>query len=153
MADQPGFFDLDARYRALSAAGDPLERLAAVVDFELFRAELEAALNRSDRAKGGRPPYDAVRMFKLLVLQTLYTLSDDQTEYQLKDRLSFMRFVGLDLHGPVPDATTLWLFREQRSGAASARPRRTARTPGKPSRARGRCSATRTTSASTGRTG
>ena len=97
MAGQPDFFDLDARYRALSAAGDALERLARAVDFELFRPELEAALGRSDRAKGGRPPDDAVLMFKVLVLQTLYTLSDDQTEYQLRDRLSFMRFVGLAL--------------------------------------------------------
>lgn len=119
MARQPGLFDLDERYRALSAAGDPLERLAKAVDFELFRAELEAALGRSDRAQGGRPPYDAVLMFKLLVLQTLYTLSDDQTEYQLKDRLSFLRFVGLARHEPVPDAKTVWLFREQltRAGA------------------------------------
>ena len=54
---------------------------------------------RSDRTKGGGPPYDAVMMFRVLVLQTPYTLSDDQTEYQLRDRLSFMRFVGLALHG------------------------------------------------------
>ena len=101
MAGQPGFFDLDERYAALSAAGDPLLRLAGVTDFELFRAELDAALERSDRARGGRPPYDAVVMFKVLVLQTLYTLSDDQTEYQLKDRLSFMRFVGLALEDRV----------------------------------------------------
>jgi transposase len=60
-------------------------------------ADLDAALSRSDRARGGRPPYDPVLMFKLLVLQTLYTLSDEQTEYQLKDRLSFMCFVGLAL--------------------------------------------------------
>jgi transposase, IS5 family len=113
MAGQPGFFDLDERYAALSAAGDPLEGLAMVVDFELFRPELEAALERSDRSKGGRPPYDAVLMFKVLVLQTLYTLSDDQTEYQLRDRLSFMRFVGLALEDRVPDAKTIWLFREQ----------------------------------------
>ena len=113
MAGQGGFFDLDERYRALSAAGDALERLARAVDFELFRPELETALARSDRARGGRPPYDAVLMFKVLVLQTLYTLSDDQTEYQLHDRLSFMRFVGLALHDPVPDAKTIWLFREQ----------------------------------------
>jgi IS5 family transposase len=121
MRGQPGWFDLDARYAALSAAGDPLERLVAVVDFELFRPELDAALDRSDRAKGGRPPYDAVLMFKILVLQTLYTLADDQTEYQLKDRLSFMRFVGLALHDPVPDAKTIWLFREQltRAGAVA----------------------------------
>ena len=113
MAGQPGFFDADERLKVLSAAGDPLERLAAVVDFELFRGELETALERSDRSKGGRPPYDAVLMFRVLILQTLYTLSDDATEYQLKDRLSFMRFCGLALHDPVPDAKTIWLYREQ----------------------------------------
>lgn len=119
MARQPGFFDTDERLRWLSEAGDPLERLASVIDFELFRPELDAALGRSDRAKGGRPPYDAVLMFRVLVLQTLYTLSDDQTEYQLRDRLSFMRFAGLSLADPVPDAKTIWLFREQlvRAGA------------------------------------
>ena len=63
-----------------------------IKDPVLFRGELETALERSDRSKGGRPPYDAVLMFRVLVLQTLYTLSDDATEYQLKDRLSFMRF-------------------------------------------------------------
>ena len=119
MAGQPGFFDRDERYAALSAAGDPLERLAAVVDFELFRDELDAALDRADRTRGGRPPYDPVLMFKVLVLQTLYTLSDDQTEYQIRDRLSFMRFLGLALEDRVPDAKTIWLFREQltRAGA------------------------------------
>ncbi len=116
---QRGFFDTDERLEQLSAAGDPLERLSAVVDFELFRGDLEAALKRSDRSKGGRPPYDAVLMFKVLVLQTLYTLSDDQTEYQVKDRLSFMRFLGLELSDKVPDAKTIWLYREQlaRAGA------------------------------------
>ena len=88
MAGQPGFFDADERLRALSAAGDPLERLQAVVDFEAFRPELETALARADRSRGGRPPYDAVLMFRILVLQTLYTLSDDQTEYQLRDHRS-----------------------------------------------------------------
>jgi IS5 family transposase len=119
VAGQPGFFDADERLRALSAAGDPLERLRAAVDFEAFRPELETALARADRSRGGRPPYDAVLRFRILVLQTLYTLSDDQTEYQLRDRLSFMRFVGLGLHEAVPDAKTIWLFREQltRTGA------------------------------------
>jgi Transposase domain (DUF772) len=88
MAGQPGFFDQDERLQALSAAGDPLERLAAVVDFEMFRSDLIAALSRSERAKGGRPPYDPVLMFKVLVLQTLYTLSDDQTEYPASQRLA-----------------------------------------------------------------
>lgn len=113
MAGQPGFFDLSDRYEALSAAGDPLERLTAVVDFEIFRGPLVAALRRSPRAKGGRPPFDPVLMFKILVLQALYSLSDEATEFQIKDRLSFQRFLGLGLDGTVPDATTVWLFRER----------------------------------------
>jgi hypothetical protein len=74
MAGQLGFFDVGKRYAALSAAGDPLERLAAVVDFETFRAVLDAALARSDRSRGGRPPYDAVLMFRVLVLHPLQPL-------------------------------------------------------------------------------
>ena len=68
MAGQPGFFDLDERYAALSAAGDPLLRLVELVDFEVFRPSLLRALRRSDRSRGGRPPYDPVLMFKVLVL-------------------------------------------------------------------------------------
>jgi transposase len=113
MAGQPGFFDLSDRYEALSAAGDPLERLGSVVDFEVFRSPLVAALRRSVRGKGGRPPFDPVMMFKILVLQALYSLSDEATEFQIKDRLSFQRFLGLGLDGTVPDATTVWLFRER----------------------------------------
>ena len=127
MVGQPGLFDVDERYASFSAAGDPLERLASVVDFELFRAELDLALDRSDRARGGRPPYDAVLMFKVLVLQTLYTLSDDQTEYQIRDRLSFMRFLGLALEHRVADAKTVWLFRQGASscGGVEVRMRQT----------------------------
>ena len=112
MAGQPGFFDLDQRLGQLSSGGDPLERLSAVVDFDLFRKPLVKALKRSDRSKGGRPPYDAVLMFKVLVLQALYNLSDDGCEYQIRDRLSFMRFLGLGLEDATPDAKTIWLFRE-----------------------------------------
>lgn len=57
-------------------------------------------------------------MFKILVLQALYSLSDEATEFQIKDRLSFQRFLGLRLDGRVPDATTVWLFREQLVKAA-----------------------------------
>ena len=113
MAGQPGFFDLSDRYEALSAAGDPLERLSSVVDFEVFRGPLIEALRRGPRTKGGRPPYDPVLMFKILVLQALYSLSDEATEFQIRDRLSFQRFLGLGLDGAVPDATTVWLFRER----------------------------------------
>ncbi len=112
MSGQPGLFDLDERYAALSSSVDPLLRLDEMVDFELFRPSLKRALRRSDRRKGGRPPYDPVLMFKILVLQALYNLSDDQTEFQIRDRLSFMRFLGLELHARVPDAKTIWLFRE-----------------------------------------
>ena len=95
---QPGFFDLEDRYADLSKSGDPLERINALIDFEVFRKPLLRALRRSDRAKGGRPPFDPVFMFKILILQALYNLSDDATEFQIRDRLSFMRFLGLDLH-------------------------------------------------------
>jgi transposase len=78
----------------------------------MFWIDRDAALARSDRAKGRRPPMDAVGMFKVLILQPLYELADERTEFQFRDRLSFMRFLGLDLHGRVPDARTIWLFRE-----------------------------------------
>jgi IS5 family transposase len=122
MAGQPGFFDLDERYAASSESGDPLERLARVVDFEVFRADLERALNRSERPRGGRPPMDAVMMFKILVIQALWGLSDEQVEYQIRDRLSFMRFLGLDLAGRVPDYSTVWRFREALAEAGAIEP-------------------------------
>lgn len=108
----PGFFDVDDRLAALSAKGDDLGRLKAVVDFEMFRPALEAAVPRSDRSKGGRPPFDRVMMFKVLILQAMHSLSDERCEYLIKDRLSFMRFLGLNLADPVPDANTIWTYRE-----------------------------------------
>ena len=112
MARQAGFWDYEEHLARLSKGGDPLVTLAAVVDFEPFRYRLEKALKRSDGSKGGRPPYDPVLMFKVLVLQALYNLSDDQAEFQIRDRLSFMRFLGLTPNAPSPDAKTIWLFRE-----------------------------------------
>jgi len=72
---QPGFFDLDERYQRLSETGDPLVKLSALIAFETFRQKLLSALKRSDGSKGGRPPFDPVLMFKILILQALYTLS------------------------------------------------------------------------------
>jgi transposase, IS5 family len=112
MAGQPGFFDVDERLRELSAKGDELERLNAVVDFELFRTSLERAVPRSDRSKSGRPPFDHVLMFKVLILQASHNLSDERTEYLIKDRLSFVRFLGLGLADTVPNANTIRTFRE-----------------------------------------
>jgi IS5 family transposase len=119
MRGQPGFWDIDERYARLSEAGDPLEKLNAVVPWEAFRKPLAKALKRSESAKGGRPPYNPVLMFKILVLQALYNLSDDQAEFQIQDRLSFMRFLGLGLGDKVPDAKTIWLFREHLTQASA----------------------------------
>jgi hypothetical protein len=88
-SDQSGFWDVQDRLRELSAQGDPLERLARTVDFELFRAELNAALGTRDRGKGGRPAFDAVLKFRMLVLQALHGLSRAQTEYLAAYRLSW----------------------------------------------------------------
>jgi len=119
MGQQPGFFDVDGRLRELSAKGDDLERIAGLVDFEMFRPELEQAVPRSNGTKGGRPAFDHVLMFKVLLLQAMHTLSDERCEYLIRDRLSFMRFLGLGLADPVPDANTIWNYREalKRAGA------------------------------------
>jgi transposase, IS5 family len=115
----PGFFDVEERLRELSAKGDDLERVKALVDFEIFRPALEAAVSRADRSKGGRPPFDHVLMFKVLILQAMHSLSDERCEYLIKDRLSFMRFLGISVADAVPDANTIWTFREglKRAGA------------------------------------
>lgn len=112
MWGQAGFWDIDERYARLSEAGDPLEKLNALLPWEGFRKPLAKALKRSDGAKGGRPPYDSVVMCKIMVLQALYGLSDDQAEFQMQDRLSFMRLLALGFGNRVPDAKTIWLFRE-----------------------------------------
>src|ERR1700730_4548330 len=108
----PGFFDIDERLRELSAKGDDLERINELFDFEMLRPDLEAVVPRADRSKGGRPPFDHVFMFKVLILQAMHSLSDERCEYLIKDRLSFMRFLGLGLSDAVPDANTIWTFRE-----------------------------------------
>src|SRR3984893_12051220 len=111
---QLGFFDLNRRYESLDEKSDSLVAIAAMVPFESFRSKLKAALIKGElrRSVGERKPWDEVMIFKALVLQALYNLSDDQAEYQLRDRLSFMRFLGLELEDTVPDAKTLWLYRE-----------------------------------------
>ncbi len=119
MAAQRGLFDPDERYAALSKVGDPLERLAGVIDFELFRPELDATLDRSDGRQDGRPPMDPVLMFKVLVIQALYGVSDAQAALQIMDRRSFGHFLSLDDGARAPDETTIRRFREAlaRTGA------------------------------------
>jgi len=109
---QPGFWSVEDRLCELSAQGDPLERLLEIVDFELFRPVLDGALGGADRSRGGRPPFDTVLKFKMLYLQARHGLSFEATERLVRDRLSWMRFCGLTIADPVPDANTLWDFRE-----------------------------------------
>ena len=119
MRGQPVFFDIDDRLRRLSDLGDQLESFQSAVDFELFRPELNAALSYTDRTEGGRPPFDPVLMFKILVIQATNNLSDERAEFLVNDRLSFMRFLGLGLEDRVPDARTIWLFREKLTTAGA----------------------------------
>ena len=110
---QTSFYDLENRYASLSEAGDPLERLNAVIDWELFRPLLARVDEKVRKSAAGRKPLDRVLMFKLLVLQRLHNVADERLQYLVTDRLSFMRFLGLDLASQVPDARTVWAFRER----------------------------------------
>jgi hypothetical protein len=85
------------------------------VPWEEFRPAFERIWRKPDagrKSPAGRKPIDAVLMFKTLVLSALYHLSDDQIEYQIRDRLSFMRYLGLGLGDSVPDAKTVWFYRD-----------------------------------------
>lgn len=114
MSKSRGLFDEQIRLEKLSKKEDPLEKLSSHIDFEYFRKPLQKALIKdTDKAKGGRPAYDVVLMFKILILQRYYNVSDDAIEYAILDRLSFMRFLGLGINEAVPDAKTVWLFRDK----------------------------------------
>ena len=122
---QMGFFDVSNRYASLDARKDPLVQIAAVVPFEEFRSRLEAVWRKPGEKRtsaAGRKPWDAVVMLKAIILCEPYNLSDGQVEYQVRDRLSFMRFPGLGLEDPVPDARTIRLYREQLAQAGEVKP-------------------------------
>ena len=104
-------FAEEAQLNRLSKLGESLEKLK-IIDFEAFCPLLEKAFQKDRKSKAGRPAFDLVMMFKILILQCLFNLSDDQTEYQITDRMSFQRFLGLSLGERVPDAKTIWLFRD-----------------------------------------
>jgi hypothetical protein len=110
---QPGFFDDEDRLAKLEKLDDPLPRLDSIVDWQSFRPLLKVIHQKQRKSNAGRKSHDVTLMFKMLVLQARYNLSDDQTEFQVRDWLSFQRFLGLSPEDTVPDAKTLWLFREQ----------------------------------------
>jgi hypothetical protein len=94
---QLGFFDAENKYERLTELGDPLEKLNDVINWEMFREKLTAVCQKENYTKGGRPPIDVIIKFKASILRRLYNLSFDQIEYQINDRLTFMRFLGLGI--------------------------------------------------------
>jgi IS5 family transposase len=108
---QSGFFDLQDRFSKLDQLGDPLKALNGVVDWSVFEPILARGLAKK-KSNAGRPPFDALLMFKVLILQSLYNLADAQTEFQIRDRFTFLRFLGLSPESRVPDEKTIWAFRE-----------------------------------------
>ena len=111
--DPKSLFSLNDHLERLSKDGDPLEVLERTVDFEYFRGWLIEGLGYGDGSKGGRPPFDPVSMFKVLIVQAQHNLSDAKMEFMIRDRLSWMRFFGFDLGGAMPDENTIRHFRNR----------------------------------------
>ena len=110
---QQGFWDVQSRQQKLERKKDLLTRLNQLVPWESLRPTLQKIRDKPRKSKAGRQPLDEVLLFKMLVLQRLYNISDEDLEDQVNDRISFMQFLNLGLEERVPDATTVWLFREQ----------------------------------------
>ncbi|MDI9358387.1 MAG: transposase [Phycisphaerales bacterium] len=109
-----GFFDNDLQLKRLSMIGNPLEVISKVIDFEEFRTLLENdLLNTKKKNRADDHPYDYVMMFKIIILQRYYGLGDQQVEYQIIDRISFKKFLGLSSGDKIPDEKTVWAFREE----------------------------------------
>jgi IS5 family transposase len=119
---QPSFFDEADRLATLTKLKDPLVELKRHIDFEIFRPQLASVFTKEKKSAAGRKGYDVVFMFQILILQRLYNLSDEQAEYQINDRQSFQRFLGLHLGSTVPDFSTVWLFREALTKAEVIKP-------------------------------
>jgi IS5 family transposase len=110
---QLNFLAEDNRLSRLSEMGDPLEKVSGAINWEVFRPTLDEAFYHEAKGPGGRPPLDRVMIFKIVMLQQWYHIADDNTEYMINDRLSFQRFLGLSLNDKVPDAKTIWAFKEK----------------------------------------
>ena len=109
---QSGLFDEAIRLEELHEMGDPLARLDQVIDWRLFEPVLARLPKAVPKGPGGRPPFPCLIMFKAMVIQSLYQLSDEQLQFQMTDRLSFNRFLGCTHADKSPDEKTFWAFRE-----------------------------------------
>ena len=103
----------DVQLERLSKLGDPLEKINETIEWEIFREPIRRRIRKEDYSKGGRPPTDEILMFKITLLQDWNHISNDNAEYMINDRLSFQRFLGMELGEKAPDANTIWLFKEQ----------------------------------------
>jgi IS5 family transposase len=110
---QFGFFDLEKQLDKIYQLNDFLPKLNSVIDWEMFRPDLHKVREKERRSNAGRPPFDELLMFKILILKRLYNLADEKIEEAIRDRISFHAFLGLNFCDTVPDARTIWLFAEQ----------------------------------------
>jgi len=113
MGKQLIMYGAEIQHERLTKLGDPLEKINAAIDWEIFRAPIRRRIRKEDYSKGGRPPTDEILMFKITLLQDWNNLSDPAAEYLINDRLSFQRFLGMELGEKSPDEKTIWLFKEQ----------------------------------------
>ena len=105
--------DYELQLERIKKHKPPLQKLDKIIDWEIFRQPIEEALKIERKSNAGRKPYDKLLMFKIIILQKYYNLSDEQTEFQIKDRLSFLDFLNLKIGEKIPDEKTIWLFKEQ----------------------------------------
>jgi len=107
---QLGFFDVNKRHKQLNKLKDPLLILSSLIEFEIFREEIEKSLEKERKDNSGRKPFDKVMLFKGLILKRLYDLSNEELEFQITDRSSFRRFLRINENDLSPDENTFWLF-------------------------------------------
>jgi IS5 family transposase len=110
---QLGFWDWQQRHEYLAEKKNTLVKLNELVPWSEFRPILEQIHQKERKSNAGRKAIDPIILFKMLLLQRLYSISDEQLEYQVNDRLSFMEFLSLGMEDKVPDGTTVWLFRQK----------------------------------------
>jgi IS5 family transposase len=113
MGKQMMMYGADTQLERLTKLGNPLEKINAAIDWEIFRAPIRRRVRKADYSKGGRPPYDEIMMFKITLLQDWNNTADDNTEYLINCRLDWQRFLGLELGEKSPDAKTIWVYKEQ----------------------------------------
>jgi len=109
---QTSLFDIEKKLEELSSMGDPLEKLSKTIPWERFEKPLAKVFEKERKSNAGRRPYPYLSMFKVMILQNLYNIADEQMQFQMLDRLTFRRFTGFHGEDTIPDQKTIWLYRE-----------------------------------------